>query len=65
VCELLRQQLDDVREDRDRWRAENDKWRAQAEHLALAAPTLETKPPITRYPWEPPLEQAATFPPLK
>lgn len=44
VGELLRRQLDDVREDRDRWRS-------QAERLALAAPvTTPAPPPVTR-PW--------------
>ena len=38
VGELLRRQLDDVREDRDRWRR-------QAERLAL------TKPPPSRFWW--------------
>ncbi len=42
VGELLRRQLDDVRDDRDRWRS-------QAERLALAAP-MTTPAPVSR-PW--------------
>jgi excisionase family DNA binding protein len=40
VSELLRQQLDDTREDRDRWRA-------QAERLALPAPATA----VASRPW--------------
>ncbi len=42
VGELLRRQLDDVRDDRDRWRS-------QAERLVLAAP-MTTPAPVSR-PW--------------
>jgi excisionase family DNA binding protein len=44
VGELLRRQLDDVREDRDRWRS-------QAERLALAAPVTTPAPVPAARPW--------------
>ena len=44
VGELLRRQLDDVREDRDRWRG-------QAERLALAAPVTTPAPAPAARPW--------------
>lgn len=44
VGELLRRQLDDVREDRDRWRG-------QAERLALAAPVTTPAPAKVSRPW--------------
>lgn len=44
VGELLRRQLDDVREDRDRWRG-------QAERLALAAPVTTPAPAKASRPW--------------
>jgi excisionase family DNA binding protein len=44
VSELLRRQLDDVREDRDRWRG-------QAERLALTAPVMTLAPVTAPRPW--------------
>ena len=44
VSELLRRQLDDVRDDRDRWRS-------QAERLALAAPVTTPAPTTAARPW--------------
>ncbi len=44
VGELLRRQLDDVRDDRDRWRS-------QAERLALAAPVTTPTPATASRPW--------------